>query len=114
MAAKRPVFEDVTQKANAGPTPDDKPEPVGLIDRGRQGARGPVRVWLAILFLFFVHWYNVHYSPEKFPSASVWVTGYLSEEEMIHEHYDEYVRIMTEHGLQDEIKPQAFAGQEIA
>jgi formate dehydrogenase subunit gamma len=61
---------------------------------------------LAVLFLFFVHWYNVHYAPEKFPSATVWITGYLSEEEMIHEHYAEYVRVMREQGLEDQIKPQ--------
>ena len=28
---------------------------------------------LAVLFLFFVHWYNVHYAPEKFPAATVWM-----------------------------------------
>lgn len=61
---------------------------------------------LAILFLFFVHWYNVHYAPEKFPAATVFVTGYLSEDEMIHEHYEEYVRVMKEEGYEVEIKPQ--------
>jgi hypothetical protein len=61
---------------------------------------------LAALFLFFVHWYNVHYSPEKFPMGTVFLTGYLPEADMIHEHYDEYVRIMKEEGLEDEIKPQ--------
>ncbi|HHL39324.1 MAG TPA: hypothetical protein ENJ37_02350 [Deltaproteobacteria bacterium] len=61
---------------------------------------------LAVMFLFFVHWYNVHYSPEKFPMATVFLTGYLSEDEMIHEHYDEYVRVMEEEGLADEIRPQ--------
>lgn len=65
---------------------------------------------LAVLFLFFVHWYNVHYAPEKFPAAKVWLTGYLTEDEMIHEHYAEYVRVMVENGLEDEIKPQHFAG----
>ncbi|HHC72446.1 MAG TPA: hypothetical protein ENK54_06050 [Thiotrichales bacterium] len=67
---------------------------------------------LAVLFLFFVHWYNVHYAPEKFPAAKVWLTGYLSEDEMIHEHYAEYVRRMIEAGLEDEIKPQHFGGRE--
>ncbi|NOZ37501.1 MAG: hypothetical protein GXP11_05430 [Gammaproteobacteria bacterium] len=67
---------------------------------------------LAILFLFFVHWYNVHYAPEKFPAATVWLTGYLTENEMIHEHYSQYVRIMIEQGLEDQIKPQHFAGEE--
>ena len=60
---------------------------------------------LAVLFIFFVHWYNVHFAPDKFPSANVWITGYLSEEEMIREHYAEYVRVMTDQGLADEIKP---------
>lgn len=59
---------------------------------------------LAAIFLFGVHWYNVHYSPEKFPMATVFLTGYLSEDEMIHEHYAEYSRIMKEEGL--EAKPQ--------
>jgi len=61
---------------------------------------------LAVLFLFFVHWYNVHYAPEKFPAATVWLTGYMSEAEMIHEHYSEYTRVMTEEGYEAEIKPQ--------
>jgi len=61
---------------------------------------------LAILFLFFVHWYNVHYAPEKFPAATVWLTGYFTEEEMIHEHYLEYIRVMKEEGYEDEIRPQ--------
>ncbi|MDH5435704.1 MAG: hypothetical protein OEX83_02990 [Gammaproteobacteria bacterium] len=66
---------------------------------------------LAILFLFFVHWYNVHYAPEKFPAARVWLTGYLTESEMIHEHYNDYVKVMIEAGLESEIKPQHFGGE---
>jgi len=61
---------------------------------------------LAALFLFFVHWYNVHYSPEKFPMGTVFLTGYLTEADMIHEHYAEYERTMKEEGLEDQIKPQ--------
>lgn len=61
---------------------------------------------LAAMFLFGVHWYNVHYSPEKFPMATVFLTGYLSENEMMHEHYGEYEEAMTEEGLEAEIKPQ--------
>ncbi len=67
---------------------------------------------LAVLFLFFVHWYNVHYAPEKFPAAKVWLTGYLTENEMIHEHYQAYVKTMIDAGLEDEIKPQHFGGEE--
>lgn len=61
---------------------------------------------LAALFLFFVHWYNVHYAPEKFPAGTVWMTGYLTEDEMIHEHYGEYIEAMKEEGYAAEIKPQ--------
>ena len=61
---------------------------------------------LAVLFLFFVHWYNVHYAPEKFPAGTVWMTGYLTEDEMIHEHYGEYLQVMKEEGYEAEIKPQ--------
>jgi len=67
---------------------------------------------LAVLFLFFVHWYNVHYAPEKFPAATVWLTGYLNEHDMIHEHYNEYIRVMIENGLEHEIKPQNFGGKD--
>lgn len=61
---------------------------------------------LATMFLFFVHWYNVHYAPAKFPLGTVFLTGYMSEGDMIHEHYDEYIKVLTEEGLQNTIQPQ--------
>jgi formate dehydrogenase subunit gamma len=61
---------------------------------------------LAALFIFFVHWYNVHYAPEKFPLGTVFLTGYLSEADMIHEHYSEYSETMKAEGLEHEIKLQ--------
>lgn len=61
---------------------------------------------LAALFLFGVHWYNVHYAPEKFPMARVFISGYLPEDDMVHEHYAEYVRVMTAEGRADQIRPQ--------
>ncbi|MEJ2155206.1 MAG: hypothetical protein P8X96_07705 [Desulfobacteraceae bacterium] len=60
---------------------------------------------LAALFLFIWHFYNVHYSKPVFPMGTVFLTGYLSEELMIHEHYDHYVEIMTKEGREDEIRP---------
>ncbi len=50
MSAKRPVFEDVIQKAKADQTPTKAREARGLIDQGAPGARGPIRIWLGILF----------------------------------------------------------------
>ncbi len=54
---------------------------------------------LATLFIFIVHWWNVHYSPEVFPMSKAWLTGNLSEEQMKHEHpleYEEAMRQMQE------------------
>jgi cytochrome c oxidase assembly protein subunit 15 len=49
MAGKRSIFEEVGQETK-------RPEPTqgGMIDRGRGGARGAVRVWLAVLFALVV------------------------------------------------------------
>ncbi len=51
---------------------------------------------LATLFIFIVHWWNVHYSPEVFPMSKAWLTGNLSEEQMKHEHPLEYEEIMRQ------------------
>ena len=48
--AKRPVFEDVSAKMKAEPVAPKG----GMIDRGGQGGRGAIRIWLAILFVMVV------------------------------------------------------------
>lgn len=60
---------------------------------------------LAALFLFIWHWYNVHFSISVFPMGTVFITGYLSEELMVEEHYDYYVEVMKKAGLEHEILP---------
>jgi cytochrome b subunit of formate dehydrogenase len=60
---------------------------------------------LAALFLFIWHWYNVHFSPSVFPLGKVFLTGYLSEELMVEEHYEYYVEVMKKAGLEHEILP---------
>lgn len=60
---------------------------------------------LAVLFLLFIHWYHEFYCPEKFPIPTGFFSGYLSEKQMLHEHYSQYVEFMIEAGLEDEIKP---------
>ncbi|MDA3788889.1 MAG: hypothetical protein PF503_10400 [Desulfobacula sp.] len=60
---------------------------------------------LAGLFLFIWHWYNVHYSTSVFPMGTVFLTGYLSEELMVEEHYEYYVEVMKKEGYEDEILP---------
>ena len=37
--------------------------------------------------------------------------SYLTEDEMIHEHYADYVKVMIAAGLEDEVQPQHFAGE---
>ena len=49
MSEKRSIFEDVGAK----PRPAGAPA-AGMIDRGRGGARGAIRIWLAVLFALVV------------------------------------------------------------
>jgi cytochrome b subunit of formate dehydrogenase len=60
---------------------------------------------LAALFLFIWHWYNVHFSISVFPMGTVFLTGYLSEELMVEEHYQHYVQVMKKAVLEHEILP---------
>jgi cytochrome b subunit of formate dehydrogenase len=60
---------------------------------------------LAALFLFIWHFYNVHFSTSVFPMDTVFITGYLSEDMMVEEHYQYYREIMKASGFEDEILP---------
>ena len=51
---------------------------------------------LATLAIIIWHFYNVHFNPRKFPMNKVWLTGRLSEEEMLEEHPLEYEEILKE------------------
>ncbi|HEU4381895.1 MAG TPA: cytochrome b/b6 domain-containing protein [Anaeromyxobacteraceae bacterium] len=48
---------------------------------------------LAILFLFCVHFYNVHLKPSIFPMSWIWLNGKISLEAMRDEHPAEYQRL---------------------
>ena len=48
---------------------------------------------LAMLFLFVVHFYNVHLKPSIFPMNWVWLNGRITVEALKHEHPAEYERI---------------------
>jgi cytochrome b subunit of formate dehydrogenase/nitrate/TMAO reductase-like tetraheme cytochrome c subunit len=48
---------------------------------------------LAILFLFCVHFYNVHLKPSIFPMSWIWLNGKISLEAMRDEHPAEYERL---------------------
>lgn len=61
-------------------------------------------VTLILLSVVGFHWYNVHYSPDKFPMSHVFITGYAQEDETVSEHYGEYREAMIEAGKWDRIK----------
>jgi cytochrome b subunit of formate dehydrogenase/nitrate/TMAO reductase-like tetraheme cytochrome c subunit len=48
---------------------------------------------LAILFLFVVHFYNVHLKPSIFPMNWAWINGRISVEMLKHEHPGEYEKL---------------------
>lgn len=48
---------------------------------------------LAIVVIFFWHFYNVHFSPTFFPMNKLWYQGTMSRELMIHEHPAELDRL---------------------
>lgn len=52
---------------------------------------------LAITFIFGIHFYNVHFSPDFFPGNMAWWNGQLSVEMMAHEHPAELKRILDEY-----------------
>ena len=51
---------------------------------------------LATLAIVIWHFYNVHLNPHKFPMNKTFITGKITEREMIEEHPLEYERIMEE------------------
>jgi formate dehydrogenase subunit gamma len=70
---------------------------------------------LAALFLFIWHWYNVHFKTSVFPMGTVFMTGYLSEKLMVEDHYEYYVKVMKQAGLEHEIlPPHGSSGREPA
>jgi cytochrome b subunit of formate dehydrogenase len=51
---------------------------------------------LAISAIVVWHFYNVHYSPDKFPMSWVWLTGQISEHDLQREHPLEYERLIAQ------------------
>ena len=50
--------------------------------------------FLAVVFLFTVHFFNNHFRPDKFPLEVVMFTGTFSVEEFKHDHALEYQRLL--------------------
>ncbi len=50
--------------------------------------------FLAVVFLFTVHFFNNHFRPEKFPLETMMFTGVMTIDELRHEHTLEYQRLV--------------------
>ncbi len=57
--------------------------------------------FLAIVFLFTVHFFNSHFRPDKFPLDIIMFTGSMPLEEFKEERADEYARLVEEDKLDD-------------
>lgn len=59
---------------------------------------------LASIVIFGWHLYNTHMAPAAFPMGKAWITGYLSEREMLEDHYIAYCEAMERSGLGHRIR----------
>jgi cytochrome b subunit of formate dehydrogenase len=66
---------------------------------------------LATLAIIVWHFYAVIFNPDVYPMNMAWLTGKMSEEEMLHEHPLELQRILREQGLgqPDDATPETDA-----
>ncbi len=56
----------------------------------------PHEALLALLTIAFWHWYNVHLAPGRFPMQWTFLTGKITREHQIEEHFLEYLRNLVE------------------
>lgn len=56
----------------------------------------PHEALLALLVIAFWHWYNVHLAPGRFPMQWTFLTGKLTREHQMEEHFLEYLRNLAE------------------
>ncbi|HHC73108.1 MAG TPA: hypothetical protein ENK54_09450 [Thiotrichales bacterium] len=56
----------------------------------------PHEALLALLVIAFWHWYNVHLAPGRFPMQWTFLTGKITREHQMEEHWLEYLRNLVE------------------
>ena len=67
--------------------------------------------FLAVVFLFTVHFFNNHFRPDKFPLEVVMFTGTFSLEEFKHDHGVEYQRLLDSGELEKHLIDAPSAGK---
>ena len=72
--------------------------PVGIASQFQEIMRlsHPHEALLALLVIAFWHWYNVHLAPGRFPMQWTFLTGSITREHQIEEHFLEYLRNLVE------------------
>ena len=97
--------------------------PVGIAAHWQELMRlsHPHEALLALLVIAFWHWYNVHLAPGRFPMQWTFLTGKITREHQMEEHFLEYLRNLVEQpaerkALMDmlesrELVPEAPAGK---
>lgn len=55
----------------------------------------PHEAELALLVIAFWHWYNVHFAPGRFPMQWTFLTGRITREHQMEEHFLEYLRCLV-------------------
>ncbi len=72
--------------------------PVGMAANFQELMRlsHPHEALLALLVIAFWHWYNVHLAPGRFPMQWTFLTGKITREHQIEEHFLEYLRNLVE------------------
>ena len=65
--------------------------------------------FLAVVFLFTVHFFNNHFRPDKFPLDRVMFTGTFTLDELRHEHPLQYQRLLESSELEAHLVPAPSA-----
>jgi cytochrome b subunit of formate dehydrogenase len=76
----------------------------------------PHEALLALLVIAFWHWYNVHLAPGRFPMQWTFLTGKITREHQMEEHFLEYLRNLVElpaerKALQDVLESRELAAE---
>ncbi len=72
--------------------------PAGIVAHWQELMRlsHPHEALLALLVIAFWHWYSVHLAPGRFPMQWTFLTGKITRELQIEEHFLEYLRCLVE------------------
>ena len=73
----------------------------------------PHEALLALLVIAFWHWYNVHLAPGRFPMQWTFLTGKITREYQLEEHFLEYLRNLVEIPAEREVLRSTLESREL-